>query len=157
MPSTRLLATSDSDDEKKPKPRLRIMRSSSVRPFGSCQVAMSAAMFTSCGIQWLAQPSEVLLPGPGVLEGHELIDVGAAVDDLLFVDGDAVAAELDLFQPGDGLAGLVFRRRLGGLVERERIGQFAGRIGVAWTYRGAGRRALARGVFEVEHGVIPCV
>ena len=30
-------------------------RSSSVRPFGSFQVAMSRDMFTSCGIQWLAQ------------------------------------------------------------------------------------------------------
>jgi hypothetical protein len=30
-------------------------RSSSVRPFGSFQSAMSRVMFTSCGIQWLAQ------------------------------------------------------------------------------------------------------
>ncbi|CRM17385.1 hypothetical protein [Pseudomonas sp. 58 R 12] len=32
---------------------------------------------------------EVLLPGPVVLEGHELVEVGAAVDHALFVNGDA--------------------------------------------------------------------
>ncbi|MND05391.1 hypothetical protein D3C83_261560 [compost metagenome] len=39
------------------KPRLRVIRrrSSSVSPFGSFHRAMSRFMFTSCGIQWLAQ------------------------------------------------------------------------------------------------------
>ncbi|CRM09664.1 hypothetical protein [Pseudomonas sp. 31 E 6] len=32
---------------------------------------------------------EVLLPGPVVLEGHELVEVGAAVDHAFFVNGDA--------------------------------------------------------------------
>ena len=34
---------------------MMMRRSSSVRPFGSFQVAMSRDMLTSCGIQWLAQ------------------------------------------------------------------------------------------------------
>src|SRR6476619_4752433 len=50
-----LLAASESAVTKKPRFRLTIRRSSSVRPFGSFQVAMSRDMFTSCGIQWLAQ------------------------------------------------------------------------------------------------------
>ncbi len=40
---------------KKPRLRLTMRRSSSVSPFGSFHSAMSRDMFTSCGIQWLAQ------------------------------------------------------------------------------------------------------
>src|SRR5450432_3313946 len=50
-----LLAASESAVTKKPRFRLTMRRSSSVRPFGSFQVAMSRDMLTSCGIQWLAQ------------------------------------------------------------------------------------------------------
>src|SRR5690242_14773674 len=50
-----LLAASESAVTKKPRLRLTMRRSSSVRPFGSFQRAMSRFMFTSCGIQWLAQ------------------------------------------------------------------------------------------------------
>src|SRR5215475_5814386 len=50
-----LLAASESAVTKKPRLRLMMRRSSSVRPFGSFHVAMSRDMFTSCGIQWLAQ------------------------------------------------------------------------------------------------------
>src|SRR5471032_2099476 len=49
-----LLAASESAVTKKPRLRLMMRRSSSVRPFGSFQSAMSRDMFTSCGIQWLA-------------------------------------------------------------------------------------------------------
>src|SRR5450631_743457 len=50
-----LFAASESAVTKKPRFRLTMRRSSSVRPFGSFQVAMSRDMLTSCGIQWLAQ------------------------------------------------------------------------------------------------------
>src|SRR5688572_21654642 len=50
-----LLAASESAVTKKPRLRLTRRRSSSVRPFGSFHSAMSRVMFTSCGIQWLAQ------------------------------------------------------------------------------------------------------
>src|SRR6516164_8014385 len=50
-----LLAASESAVTKKPRLRLTMRRSSSERPFGSFQSAMSRVMFTSCGIQWLAQ------------------------------------------------------------------------------------------------------
>src|SRR3990167_5276039 len=50
-----LLAASESAVTKKPRLRLTMRRSSSVRPLGSFQSAMSRLMFTSCGIQWLAQ------------------------------------------------------------------------------------------------------
>src|SRR3569623_513750 len=50
-----LLAASESAVTKKPRLRLITRRSSSVRPFGSFNNAMSRVMFTSCGIQLLAQ------------------------------------------------------------------------------------------------------
>src|SRR5258706_8779252 len=51
-----LLAASESAVTKKPRLRLTMRRSSSVRPAGLRHSAMSRFMFTSCGIQWLAQP-----------------------------------------------------------------------------------------------------
>src|SRR5262245_34407409 len=50
-----LLAASESAVTKKPRLRLMMRRSSSVRPLGSRHVAMSRDMLISCGIQWLAQ------------------------------------------------------------------------------------------------------
>src|SRR3954468_15986672 len=50
-----LFAASESAVTKKPRLRLTMRRSSSVRPFGAFHVAMSRDMFTSCGIQWFAQ------------------------------------------------------------------------------------------------------
>src|SRR5215207_5545396 len=49
-----LFAASESAVTKKPRLRLMMRRSSSLRPFGSFHVAMSRDMFTSCGIQWFA-------------------------------------------------------------------------------------------------------
>src|SRR6218665_281718 len=50
-----LLAANESAVTKKPRLRLMMRRSSSVRPLGLFHSAMSRVMFTSCGIQWLAQ------------------------------------------------------------------------------------------------------
>jgi len=50
-----LLAAKESAVTKKPRLRLIMRRSSSVRPLGSFHKAMSRVMLTSCGIQWLAQ------------------------------------------------------------------------------------------------------
>src|SRR6476661_4894641 len=50
-----LLAASESAVTKKPRLRITRRRSSSVSPFGSFQSWISRLMFTSCGIQWLAQ------------------------------------------------------------------------------------------------------
>src|SRR5450830_568189 len=55
-----LLAASESAVTKKPRLRLMMRRSSSVRPLGSFQRAMSRVMLTSCGIQWLAQVAKYL-------------------------------------------------------------------------------------------------
>src|SRR5437868_5824555 len=55
-----LLAASESAVTKKPRLRLTRRRSSSVRPFGFFHSSMSRCMFTSCGIQWLAQPARYL-------------------------------------------------------------------------------------------------
>src|SRR5215475_15631760 len=52
-----LLAASESAVTKKPRLRLTMRRSSSVRPFGSFHRAMSRLMLISCGIQWFAQPA----------------------------------------------------------------------------------------------------
>src|SRR5688500_1315679 len=50
-----LLAASESAVTKKPRLRLTMRRSSSVRPRGSFHSSMSRLMLISCGIQWLAQ------------------------------------------------------------------------------------------------------
>src|SRR3954447_13797205 len=55
VPRTMLLAASESAVTKKPRLRLMMRRSSSVRPFGSFHSAMSRDMLTSCGIQWFEQ------------------------------------------------------------------------------------------------------
>src|SRR5690606_38181880 len=55
-----LLAASESAVTKKPRLRQTSRRSSAVRPFGVFQSAMSRLMFTSCGIQWLAQVARYL-------------------------------------------------------------------------------------------------
>src|SRR6195952_1525592 len=57
VPSTMLFAASESAVTKKPRLRFTMRRSSSDRPFGSFHNAMSRDMFTSCGIQWFAQPA----------------------------------------------------------------------------------------------------
>src|SRR6218665_1983509 len=49
-----LFAASESAVTKKPRVRLMMRRSSSLRPFGSFHSAMSRDMLTSCGIQWFA-------------------------------------------------------------------------------------------------------
>src|ERR1051326_8347477 len=50
-----LFAASESAVTKRPRLRLTMRRSSSVRPFGSFQSWMSRLMLISCGIQWFAQ------------------------------------------------------------------------------------------------------
>src|SRR4030095_6194839 len=55
VPSTMLLAASESAVTKKPRFLLTMRRSSSVRPAGSFHSWMSRLMLISCGIQWLAQ------------------------------------------------------------------------------------------------------
>src|SRR5258705_2031677 len=52
-----LLAASESAVTKNPRLRFTMSRSSSVNPCGFFQRAMSRFMFTSCGIQWFAQPA----------------------------------------------------------------------------------------------------
>ncbi len=52
-----LFAASESAVTKKPRLRLIRRRSSSDRPFGVFQSAMSRSMLISCGIQWFAQPA----------------------------------------------------------------------------------------------------
>ena len=52
--NTKLLATSESAVEKKPRLRLMICRSSSLSPSRLFHSATSALMLISCGIQWLA-------------------------------------------------------------------------------------------------------
>ncbi|MCY1291354.1 hypothetical protein D9M70_405400 [compost metagenome] len=55
--------------EKKPRLRITMRRSSSVRPSGFFQRAMSAVMLTSCGIQWFAQPSRYFCQAQSYLKG----------------------------------------------------------------------------------------
>src|SRR3546814_3741685 len=53
VPSTMLLAASESAVTKNPRLRLTMRRSSSVRPLGFFHSAMSRDILISCGIQWL--------------------------------------------------------------------------------------------------------
>src|SRR5690606_24375910 len=64
-----LLATRDSAVAKKPRFRLSISRSSSVRPSGDFHRAMSACMETSVGIEWLLQPARYLSQAQWYLSG----------------------------------------------------------------------------------------
>src|SRR6185437_12623196 len=70
MASTMLLATSDSDAAKKPRLRLIARRSSSVRPLGDFQRAMSACIEISVGIQWLLQPERYFSHAQRYLSGR---------------------------------------------------------------------------------------
>ena len=69
MASTKLLATKESAVEKKPRFLITIVLSSSVNPSLDFQSAMSAVMFTSCGIQWLALPSRYFCHAQSYLNG----------------------------------------------------------------------------------------
>src|SRR6185295_12593908 len=64
-----LLAASESAVTKNPRFRLTMRRSSSVKPFGFFQSSMSRCMFTSCGIQWLAQAARYLSQAHRYLNG----------------------------------------------------------------------------------------
>src|SRR5699024_8206213 len=68
-PRTKLLATKDSLVEKKPRACLSTRRSSSVNPFGSSHIALSAAMLISLGIQWFAHPARYLAHAQWYLSG----------------------------------------------------------------------------------------
>src|ERR1700761_250478 len=65
-----LFATSDSEAAKKPRLRLMARRSSSVRPLGDFQRAMSACMEISVGIQWLLQPERYFSHAQRYLSGR---------------------------------------------------------------------------------------
>src|SRR5687767_14583177 len=90
-----LFAARESAVTKNPRLRFTTLRSSSVRPCGSFHSWMSRLMLISFGIQWFSQ-AYVLLPGPLILEGHQLVDVGLGVDDLLVLDRDAAKRGLRL-------------------------------------------------------------
>ena len=83
-----LLAASESAVTKKPRLRLTMRRSSSVRPLGSstarCRASCSFLAASSGWRRWRG-----IFPGPLVLEGHQLVDVGLAVDDALVGRVDA--------------------------------------------------------------------
>ena len=84
-----LLAASESAVTKKPRLRLTTRRSSSVSPFGSFHSCDVAAHVDFLRHPVVGAGGDVLLPGPLVLEGHQLVDVGLGVDDLLVLDRDA--------------------------------------------------------------------
>src|SRR3954464_14890699 len=94
-----LLAASESAVTKKPRLRLMMRRSSSVRPFGSFQVAMSRFMLISCGIQWLAQVDRYFSQAHLYLKGTSwltsvwplMMRLSAAVPRRVLVDDDAAA------------------------------------------------------------------
>src|SRR5690606_25456392 len=69
MASTMLLATRLSDAAKKPRLRLSMRRSSSVRPSFDFHNAMSACIETSVGIQWFLQPDRYFSHAQRYLSG----------------------------------------------------------------------------------------
>ena len=87
-----LLAASESAVTKKPRLRLTMRRSSSVRPFGSFHSRDVARHVDFLRHPVVGAGGEVLLPGPLVLERHQLVDVGLAVDDALVGGVDAARA-----------------------------------------------------------------
>ena len=87
-----LLAASESAVTKKPRLRLTMRRSSSVRPFGSFHSRDVARHVDFLRHPVVGAGGEVLLPRPLVLERHQLVDVGLAVDDALVGGVDAARA-----------------------------------------------------------------
>src|ERR1700722_9271765 len=65
-----LFATSDSDAAKKPRLRLMARRSSSVKPVGDFQSAISACIEISVGIQWLLHPERYFSHAQRYLSGR---------------------------------------------------------------------------------------
>ncbi len=82
---------------------------------------------------------EVLLPGPVVLERHELVEVGAAVDHALFVNGDAGGGT---FQLGEAFGDVEFVE--GGLGADDRGGVAGGHV---TCFKGSG----SAGTVEAIH------
>src|SRR6266571_2219017 len=82
VPSTMLLAASESAVTKKPRLRLTISRSSSVKPLGFFHSSMSRCMLISCGIQLLAHAEEAVLHRLrlGVEVVHRLAGEDTAID-----------------------------------------------------------------------------
>src|SRR6202008_3676903 len=114
-----LLAASESAVTKKPRLRLMMRRSSSVRPFGSFQSAMSRDMLTSCGIQWFAHVARYFSHAHLYLNGTSwltsvwplMMRFSAAltrrvffVGAVAFVVGAAVAAAVARASPAIGAA-----------------------------------------------------
>ncbi len=89
-----LLAASESAVTKKPRLRLTISRSSSVSPLGFFHSSMSRCMFTSCGIQWLAQPARYFSHAHLYLNGTSWLTSACAVDDALVLEPHAPKAVL---------------------------------------------------------------
>src|SRR4026207_576556 len=92
-----LLAASESAVTKKPRLRLTMRRSSSVRPPGSFHSWMSRLMLISCGIQWLAQAARYFSQAHLYLNGTSWLRaafevVALLVDALLVLDADAAEA-----------------------------------------------------------------
>ena len=86
---------------------------------------------------------QILLPCPAVLERHQLVEVGAAVDHGLVVDGQTRGAKLNFFQTrGDGAAVIIFIFGLCRLADRSGIR--GGRHDHA-RHRGHGLRRVDRG------------
>jgi hypothetical protein len=118
---------------------LTIWRSSSVRP-----LRVLPQRDVRVHVDFLRHPVvraavQVLLPGPLVLEGHELVEVGAAVDDLLVVDADALGAHFEVFEAG------VAGRKLRGL------GGVSVEIGLGvWVHAGGGAGGLHQRVVLLQ-------
>src|SRR3982751_2332236 len=135
-----LFAASESAVTKKPRLRLTIRRSSSVRPLGFFQVAMSRDMFTSCGIQWFAQVARYFSHAHLYLNGTSwLTSVLPLMIRLSAARPRGVAA-------AGGEEAAVTRGRSAGKVASGARGGAATADGKAVTARGA---VLAAGTFSV--------
>src|ERR1700710_3305367 len=99
-----LFAASESAVTKKPRLRLMMRRSSSVRPFGSFQSAMSRDMFTSCGIQWFAHVARYFSHAHLYLNGTSwLTSVWPLM--MRFSAAETRRADFTTCVPGMGVAG----------------------------------------------------
>jgi len=128
---------------------LTIIRSSSVKA-----VRVLPQLDVALHVHFLRHPvvgagGEVLVPGPAVLERHELVDVGRAVDDALVLHADATEAIVHSLLFDLDLAG-----RFAGRIRRfHGLRQDAGRAGAA-RLRGGERASLRQGrgefIFEAQ-------
>src|SRR5690554_3419806 len=137
VPSTILLAASESAVTKKPRLRFTMRRSSSVRPVGFFHKAMSRDMLISCGIQWLAHVARYFSQAHLYLNGTSwLTSVLPLIMRLSAARTRVVPAGCGAADTGAAIASSVKADDAAGVLDAAGAGRAAGATGAALVVSG---------------------